>query len=530
MMMTKHPLHISEELEKTGKRVSVTTRFGKVIGGRALNGAAVFLEIPYALPPGRFEDPKPLPTQGYRYLEKEYIYESKYAVQPTNDGQAGNGDPKDKLGLGEPTENPLFLNIVIPSSFPAEKRYPVNVYIHGGFLQFGSPHGLSGQSQFIAEETEEIWVNIGYRLSAFGFLSTDKPCLSGNFGFKDQWLALEWVRDNISAFGGDPHDIRLSGLSAGAHSVHQLLHHVTQLPSGVASPFQRVCLQSNAIATNPKTPKELRAQYHALLGAVGIDSSDPSALSKLKQTPWQKLVQEISDSLISHGTFRGASDGSFLPTGEMERQADGTFAKLLKEKGVKSVVIGDLRDEWYLYSIAHPIKTPQDVRDNLRRYYRDDIVDRLLKVYKPLGKNASPEACAKLFGRILSDGQVHLPIRLLHRDLKRQGFPVLRYEIRWTPPQVRPKGYVTHATDRSIWTLRKNVLTPEQVSIAQKWLRAVHHALEEVERMPDGGYAVDVLLTLKDNKTIGWTRDGKWETMAQLAKVLEGNEDLRAKL
>lgn len=89
----------------------------------------------------------------------------------------------------------------------------------------------------------------------------------------------------------------------------------------------------------------------------------------------------------------------------MERQADGMFAKLLKEKGVKSVVIGDLRDEWYLYSIAHPIKTPQDVRDNLRRYYRDDIVDRLLKVYKPLGKNASPEACAKLFGRILSDGQ-----------------------------------------------------------------------------------------------------------------------------
>ena len=72
------------------------------------------------------------------------------------------------------------------------------------FLQFGSPHGLKSQAQYIAAERNEVWVNIGYRLSAFGFLASDQPKIDGNFGFKDQWLALLWIKDNIAAFGGKP--------------------------------------------------------------------------------------------------------------------------------------------------------------------------------------------------------------------------------------------------------------------------------------------------------------------------------------
>ena len=72
----------------------------------------------------------------------------------------------------------------------------------GSFLQFGSPHGLKGQAQYVAAERSEVWVNIGYRLSAFGFLACDEPKIDGNFGFKDQWLAMQWIRDNIASFGG----------------------------------------------------------------------------------------------------------------------------------------------------------------------------------------------------------------------------------------------------------------------------------------------------------------------------------------
>lgn len=70
------------------------------------------------------------------------------------------------------------------------------------FLQFGSPHDLVLQAQYIAAAQSEVWVNVGFRLSAFGFLACDKPKLSGNYGFKDQWLAVEWVKANIEAFGG----------------------------------------------------------------------------------------------------------------------------------------------------------------------------------------------------------------------------------------------------------------------------------------------------------------------------------------
>lgn len=74
---------------------------------------------------------------------------------------------------------------------------------------------MSGQAQFVAAERGEVWVNIGYRLSVFGFLASDEPKIDGNFGFKDQWLALLWIRDNIKAFGGDPDNVQITGLSAG---------------------------------------------------------------------------------------------------------------------------------------------------------------------------------------------------------------------------------------------------------------------------------------------------------------------------
>jgi len=78
-------------------------------------------------------------------------------------------------------------------------------------------------------------------------LASDKPKLKGNYGFKDQWMALEWIKENIEAFGGDPENIQLTGLSAGAHSVHQLLHHASQLPNGKRAPFHSAIMQSNAI-------------------------------------------------------------------------------------------------------------------------------------------------------------------------------------------------------------------------------------------------------------------------------------------
>ncbi|KAF8957122.1 Alpha/Beta hydrolase protein [Flammula alnicola] len=438
--------HLHDELARNRARVTVDTAFGPVTGGRATNGSVVFLEVPYALPPGRFEAPVSLPKD-YRYEQKD-TFEKLHAAQPTNDGQAAGIPFQDKVGYGKPSENPLFLNIAIPPSFPKQRNFPVKIYVHGGFLQFGSPHSLGSQAQYIAAERSEIWVNMGYRLSAFGFLASDNPKIPGNYGFKDQWMALEWIKANIEAFGGNPDDIQLTGLSAGAHSVHQLLHHASILLHGKKAPFQSAILQSNAILCyRPQKPSELRPQFDALCRALN-----------------------------HFGTFRGclADDWVNVNPGLVEWQRSGGLARGLQEHGVRSVVVGDLIEEWYLYSIAHPIDA-----------------------------NAGSDEATKLYGDIMSCGQVHLPVSCLRKTWKQR--------IRWSPEQYRPAGYVTHGCDRILWALRTSSLKPDQIDVAKAWLNNIS---EEVAAMNSGK-------RLTEDKSIVWTDDAKWDEIMKLQDVLQ---------
>ncbi|CAA7265228.1 unnamed protein product [Cyclocybe aegerita] len=520
-------IHLHDELARNPTRVVVETAFGPIIGGRADNGSVVFLEVPYALPPGRFEDPIALPN-GYRYEAKEYIKEATYGVQPLNDGQAQTMPFEDKVGYGKPSENPLVLNIVIPPSFPEDKNFPVRIYIHGGFLQFGSPHSLGSQAQYIVAERSEIWVNIGYRLSAFGFLASNEPKLNGNYGFKDQWLALQWIKANIGAFGGNAGDIILTGLSAGAHSVHQILHHASLLPEGEQAPFHVAVLQSNAILTDPKAPRELQPQFDALCRALNLDPTAPDILPTLRdpmKVSWESIRNVIaSESFGAFGTFRGCSSDDWITTNPspMEWQRSGSLARALKARGVQAVVVGDLTEEWYLYSIAHPILGLQDVLPNVERYFPTEICKKLIGAFPTLPLNASSEEATRLYGDILSVGQVYLPARLFARDLEGSGLPVLRYRICWTPEQYRPEGYVTHGCDRLLWALRTCSLESDQAHVAEQWVDKV---FKEVDAIRTGNPSKNArsMLTLKEDKSIGWTVDENWDRMMKLEEMLNNN-------
>ena len=128
-------------------------------------------------------------------------------------------------------------------------------------------------------------------------------------------------------------------------------------------------------------------------------------------------------------------------------------------------------------------------------------------------------------------------MRLLARDLLKAGFPVLRYEIRWTPEQVRPfgenrnpfplssllilwsyaQGYVTHGTDRFLWTLRLPILKPAQIVAARTWLdvldaetKALEEGLNANARDPKK------VLALREDKTVAWKEDEKWDHLMRL--------------
>lgn len=124
------------------------------------------------------------------------------------------------------SEDCLYLNVRSDMSDSAPK--PVMVWIHGGGHQFGSSDFSYYQGNGLVREGV-VLVTINYRLGAFGYmahpaLSADSPNgVSGNYGLLDQIAALKWVRDNISAYGGDPENITIFGESAGAWSVTELM-------------------------------------------------------------------------------------------------------------------------------------------------------------------------------------------------------------------------------------------------------------------------------------------------------------------
>lgn len=119
---------------------------------------------------------------------------------------------------------------IFQNTSEATDSLPVMIYIHGGGFFAGSPSGqLLGPQNFM-DNGQVILVLMAYRLGALGFLSTGDDNSPGNFGLKDQAMAMKWVRENIREFGGDSDSITIFGSSAGGASVH--MHMMSPLSKG----------------------------------------------------------------------------------------------------------------------------------------------------------------------------------------------------------------------------------------------------------------------------------------------------------
>ena len=140
------------------------------------------------------------------------------------------------------SEDCLFLNIFTPEIIPENARLPVLIYIHGGGFTGGCGHEKHFDGP-IWPTKGVIGVTINYRLGPLGFLCLpelqEEAGFTGNYGLFDQLTAIQWIRDNIAAFGGDPENITIMGQSAGAMSVQQ--HCLSPLSNGL---FQRAVMSS----------------------------------------------------------------------------------------------------------------------------------------------------------------------------------------------------------------------------------------------------------------------------------------------
>jgi para-nitrobenzyl esterase len=186
---------------------------------------------------------------------------------------------------GYPGEDCLRLNIWSPGL--TGKPRPVMFWIHGGGYETGSSQELPAyDGERLARRGDVVFVSVNHRLGAFGFLDLsqfgdDRYGLSGNAGQLDLVTALEWVRDNISAFGGDPGNVTIFGQSGGGAKVSTLM----AMPSAKGL-FHKAIVQSGSLL-DVGDPAQTKQLSEAVLKALGLGSGD---LAKLADVPAAALV------------------------------------------------------------------------------------------------------------------------------------------------------------------------------------------------------------------------------------------------
>lgn len=188
------------------------------------------------------------------------------------------------------SEDSLYLNIWKPAGDVS--GLPVLVYIHGGSLQTGQPWYGDYSGESLARDGV-IVVNMGYRLGVFGFFA-DAELLAesdttGNYGLLDQIMALQWVQENIAAFGGDPGNVTLAGESAGSACVTALC--TSPLAKGL---FRRAVGESSTV-TAPKPAHSFRLLEDALAaGQKTREKYKAADIGALRALPAEKLVGELN--------------------------------------------------------------------------------------------------------------------------------------------------------------------------------------------------------------------------------------------
>ena len=295
----------------------VRTASGPVSGVAGADpSVTAFKGIPFAAPPVgdlRWRAPQPPAVwQGTRKAE-QFSDSCIQKIVPERKPWTTEFMAHNQIG-----EDCLYLNVWTAAKAATDKR-PVLVWFHGG----GYNEGSTAVPVYDGEELARkglVVVTVNYRLGLFGFLAHPELSresghnASGNYGTLDQIAALQWVRQNIAAFGGDPGRVTIAGQSAGASSVHNMT--VSPLAKGL---FHRAIAESgSSVAANNRAAgmreaEEAGAKFAVPKGASGI--------KQLRAMSWQEL-SDLSGSPTS--SFRPVVDGWVQPESPADTFAHGT--------------------------------------------------------------------------------------------------------------------------------------------------------------------------------------------------------------
>ncbi|XP_020282812.1 esterase E4-like [Pseudomyrmex gracilis] len=306
-------------------RIAVNVSEGKLIGIIEKedvygNKYAAFRGIPYAQPPVgelRFKDPvPPKPWPGDRDASKY----GNICIQQDIFTQEFDGD-----------EDCLYLNVYTTDIKPQTKR-PVMVWIHGGGFYLGSGDAkLYGPDYIIQKDV--VLITLNYRLGVFGFLNLYDKVATGNQGLKDVVMALQWVRKNVSQFGGNPENVTIFGESAGGVIVHCLT--ISSLAKGL---FHKAISQSG-VATCPWAfaDREPRPAGFQLAEILGKKTSDPKVAYEFLKSIDAKTLRQAELTTFQTENERRKLLFLFVPSLDLESSSPFFAEDLHKlvQRGVK---------------------------------------------------------------------------------------------------------------------------------------------------------------------------------------------------
>jgi para-nitrobenzyl esterase len=331
----------------------VETSNGRLRGLDA-GGVAEFLGVRYANPPtgtARFMAPRAVTGWSSTDLVVDAAAYGSAAVQMRSGAGAAAYPPPVQAAMTEAfapppgidpagAEDCLFLNVYTRAA--GDGARPVMVWLHGGGFSYGQAALKTYQGRNLAKNHDVVFVGVNHRLNVFGFLGLEAAGINGfegsaNAGMLDIIAALEWVRDNIAAFGGDPGNVTVFGQSGGGAKVATLL----AMPAAKGL-FHKAIIQSGA-SIRAGSPEAAADAAKGLLERFKVDPR--MAYRALPQIPTDQLAAAAADIGVS--AFRPFVDGVHLPRHPFEPDAPEQSADI-------PVMVGFTKDEQTLYNVGNP--------------------------------------------------------------------------------------------------------------------------------------------------------------------------------
>ena len=406
-------------------RGTVTTDAG-ALQGATDDGVISFKGVPFAAPPlGQLRWKPPQPVAKWSGVRQATHYGADCMQEPF---------PGDAAPLGvKPDEDCLYVNVWLPEK-AAQPKLPVMVWIYGGgYVNGGGSPTVYDGSRFAKDGI--VFVSFNYRLGNLGFfahpaLTAEQPSFpAANYGLMDQVAVLKWIQRNISAFGGDPHNVTIFGESAGGGSVNMLL-----TSSKAVGLFHKAAIESGGgrsrgfPARTLGGPNSAESVGLALAKQHGIEGQGADALAKLRAIPAEQLKLNMMTMRDSTYVGRPVVDGKLDIGAATTVYAAGKGARVPVMVGANSADIGS---------------APEKTVDELFASFGSDAA-QARSVYNP---DNSTDIRA-VGGKVGADQGMIEPAREIARLLSARGQPVYEYRFSYVAESLRGKvPGALHATE-----------------------------------------------------------------------------------